>query len=302
MEVSAASAPAAPCPRCGGASEHAFDAFDRNRGVSDERFAYRRCTVCRVLWLRDPPADLAAYYPSDYHAFLEPGELAVAAAAEAPRLELITRSVAKGRLVEIGPSQGVFSSTARQAGFDVTTLEMDAHCCEHLREVVGVRAIHTASPQEVLPTLTPSRALVMWHVIEHLPDPWSVLAAIADNLEPGGVLAVGTPNPEGLQARLFRARWVHVDAPRHLTLIPLPALRDEAKKLGLGLVTATTSDSVGLDLNRMGWERSVLNPPALRAKVRFVHTIGGALTAAAAPVERRGLRGAAYTALFRKAA
>jgi 2-polyprenyl-3-methyl-5-hydroxy-6-metoxy-1,4-benzoquinol methylase len=288
------------CPRCGGASAHAHDAVDRNRCVGNERFEYRRCTACGVLWLLNPPEELSAYYPDDYHEFLRGEALAAAAAEEAPRLGLITRHVSGGRLVEIGPSQGVFAYAAKQAGFDVVGLEMDAACCRHLETKVGITAVNTADPAEALRGLPPSRATVMWHVIEHLENTWEVVRAIADNLEPGGVLALATPNPDSLQFRLFRSRWVHLDAPRHVTLIPLAALDDETAKLGLRRVSVTTTDPIGLQLNRMGWQRSPLQPPALRPSPRFAYTLGTVLTPALRRWEERGMNGATYTAVFQK--
>jgi 2-polyprenyl-3-methyl-5-hydroxy-6-metoxy-1,4-benzoquinol methylase len=289
------------CRRCGASATSAvLHAVDRNRAAGDRSFEYARCDACGVTWLPDVPEDLAAYYPDDYHASLAPADLAAAIKGEAPRLELITRHVSPGRMLEIGPSQGVFAAAARAAGFDVVTLEMDADCCEYLEREVGVRAIQTPAPERVIPTLEPSRAAVMWHVIEHVPEPWAILRAIALNLEPGGVLALATPNPKSLQSRLLGARWVHLDAPRHLTLIPLPALRDEAASLGLELVSATTSDPTGLMLNRLGWERSFLRAPAMRPNPRLAHTIGRICKAALGEWEQRGLRGAAYTTVFRK--
>lgn len=303
MSVAAPPSPSAAvlaCPRCGGASAHAHDAVDRNRCVSDERFEYRRCTACGVLWLINPPAELERYYPDDYHEFLHGEALRAAAAEETTRLGLVTRHVSGGRLVEIGPSQGVFAYAAKQAGFDVVGLEMDAACCRHLEAEVGITAIETADPADALRGLPASRAIVMWHVIEHLEHAWAVVRAIADNLEPGGVLALATPNPEALQFRLFRSRWVHLDAPRHVTLIPLAALDDEAAKLGLRRVSVTTTDPIGLQLNRMGWQRSPLQAPTLRPSPRFAYTLGTVLTPALRPWEERGLNGSTYTAVFKK--
>jgi 2-polyprenyl-3-methyl-5-hydroxy-6-metoxy-1,4-benzoquinol methylase len=288
------------CPRCGGASEHALEAVDRNRCVSDEVFEYRRCLSCGVLWLLDPPEDLGRYYPGDYHSFLRGAELAAAADAEAPRLGLVTRHVTGGRLVEAGPSQGVFSFAAKRAGFEVTGLELDPACCEHLEHEVGITAINTATPSAALGELPPSRAIVLWHVIEHLEDAWPFVRAAAENLEPGGVLALATPNPDSLQFGIMGARWVHLDAPRHVTLIPLPALTAEAEALGLRRVEATTVDPVGRSLNQMGWQHSFTQPPVLRENPRFSYTVGRMLTPALRPVEERNLRGAAYTAVFQK--
>lgn len=279
---------------------HGHYAKDRNRVVSGERFEYRRCAACAVLWLLDVPGDLQRYYPPDYHELLCGRDLTVAAAAEKPRIDLIERWVLAGQMVEVGPSQGVFASAARKAGFDVVGLEMDAACCRHLEQVVGVRAVNTSAPAAALREMEPSRAVVMWHVVEHLPDPWAMLRTIADNLEPGGILALATPNPDSLQARVFGSRWVHLDAPRHLTLIPVSALEAEAATLGLELVEATTLDPVGVSLNRLGWERSILRPPALGAAPSLAHTAGKLLTALMRRWEEVDLRGAAYTAVFRK--
>ena len=287
------------CPRCGAAASFALRAFDRNRTVSEARFDYWRCSACAVLWLPAVPDDLAAYYPPDYHSSIAPGDLEDAIAAEQPRIDLITRHVEPGQMVEIGPSQGIFALAATRAGFDLVAMEMDAACCRQL-ESLGLRAINTAAPQDELPALEPSRAVVLWHVIEHLPDPWTVLRAITANLEPGGVLALATPNPDAFQFRVFGARWVHLDAPRHLTLIPLAALHDEAQRLGLRLVSATASDTIGLLLNRLGWERSFLRPPALRPDPRLAYTIGGVFQRTLGAWEARGLRGAGYTALLVK--
>ncbi len=264
-----------------------------------ERFDYWRCHACAVLWLPDVPEDLAAYYPPDYHPSIAPGDLESAIAAEQPRIDLITRHVEPGQMVEIGPSQGIFTLAATRAGFHLAAMEMDADCCRHL-EGLGLRVINTAAPQDELPALEPSRAAVLWHVIEHLPDPWAVLHAIAANLEPGGVLALATPNPNAFQFRLFGTRWVHLDAPRHLTLIPLAALCHEVEQLGLRLMSATASDPIGLLLNRLGWERSFLRPPALRHDPRFVYTIGQVFLRTIGGWEARGLRGTSYTAVFMK--
>ena len=292
------------CPRCGGPASHAFSATDRNRATTDETFSYQRCDVCGVIWNPSPPADLERYYSSNYHGeFPGLAELGAAADSERQRLWFLTQGVAPGRMAEIGPSHGVFAFAARRAGWDVTALEMDADCCRHLSEVVGVTAVNTADPVSVLGTLPPSRAIAMWHVIEHVPDPWDVLRAVAENLEPGGVLGVATPNPDSLQARVFGARWVHLDAPRHLTLIPFDALVSEARSAGLELQAAVTNDELGTIIGRNGWSRSVSPPPALLLPgPRVEDIVGGVVQRVLAPVERRGLRGAAYTAVFRKAA
>jgi hypothetical protein len=288
------------CPLCGGATDRAFVVGDRNRGVDERRFEYRRCGACATISLANVPEDLGRYYPQDYHALPSPAALESAVAAEEPKLALMRPWARDGALVEIGAGFGVFARAAQNAGFEVTAIEMDARSCAHLEEVVGVRAIRSEAPEQVLGELAPARAIVLWHVLEHLPRPWEVLERAASTLEPGGVLALATPNPQSLQFRLLGGRWAHVDAPRHLFLIPFPALRERAAALGLDVVAVTTSDPAGRHWNWFGWEYAARRHPARHPSTRSSQALAHALALALAPIERHGMNGTAYTAVLVK--
>jgi SAM-dependent methyltransferase len=60
-------------------------------------------------------------------------------------------------------------------------------------------------------------AVVLWHVLEHMPDPAAALEHVRSWLAPGGVLLVGVPNLDSLQGRLAGPKWFHLDLPRHRT-------------------------------------------------------------------------------------
>jgi SAM-dependent methyltransferase len=287
------------CPLCGGSAQAAFRVSDRNRGiVSAAPFEYDRCTVCGSYFLVDPPADLARFYPPDYHQPPDGELLERQAREEQPKLDLVQAVSAGGELLEIGPGMGMFARAAVLAGYGVTTVEMDPDCCAYLETVVGARAICSDDPAAGIAGLGFFDAIAMWHVIEHLARPWAVLEAAAGKLAPGGVLAVATPNPDAFQFRVLGARWAHVDAPRHLQLISEPALRRKAGELGLVHVRSTTTDPAGRHWNRFGWDYAVRRHPARHPSTYATQSVARALTAAARPFEGRGLAGAAYTAVF----
>lgn len=288
------------CALCGGATAHAITAWDRNREVDLRRFSYRRCQACGTVQLADVPGDLGRYYPRDYHGVPAAQELRERAELEAHKVDLLTAAVAPGRLVEIGPSFGAFAFAAKASGFDLTGIEMDPRCCDYLRDEVGVQAIESAAPEEVLPTLPPSRAIAMWHVLEHLPYPVAVLQRAAENLEPGGVLAIAVPNPQSVQFRVLRARWAHLDAPRHLFLIPLDALLGQARACGLEPVAVVTDDPFGRHCNRFGWEYALRRRPSTGPSGPLVRRASQVMEKGLAPVERSGRNGAAYTVLLRR--
>jgi SAM-dependent methyltransferase len=286
------------CPLCGGRSAHAFSTTDRNRSLTDEVFGYRRCERCGVIFLDNVPGDLGAFYPTEYYTPAE--ELDRAADAEEFKLDMIRAHVAAGRLVEIGPGAGAFAYAARRAGFEVTAVEMDEGACEHLRNVVKVEAVQSDTPGDVLDRLPASRAVALWHVLEHVPDPWRCLESVARNLEPGGVAAVAVPNADSMQLRLMGGRWPHIDAPRHLYLYPPALLIERMRGHGLELVELTATDPGGRRCDLFGWQQVWVRPGGPKARTAFALAFGGGAYAVMSPIERRGLRGSTFTAIFRK--
>jgi 2-polyprenyl-3-methyl-5-hydroxy-6-metoxy-1,4-benzoquinol methylase len=288
------------CPFCGEESADELIAEDRNRALSDERFPYRRCQQCRTIFIEQIPTDLGRYYPEDAYAIPTGRQRELAVAAERWRVELLRRFVEPGRLVEVGPGFGLFANAAVEAGFKVSVIDMDAHVTERLGSRPGITAITSDKPAEVLRGLPPSQVIALWHTIEHLPDPAGMLASAAENLEPGGLLALAAPNPSSLQFRLLGARWLHLDAPRHLRLIPARALLERARQLGLRQLAMTTSDPTGLQCNRSGWQWAGRPPLAQHRPSRAWTLFTGVLNRALRPIERRGCNGSTYTVVFEK--
>lgn len=286
------------CPVCGGDSRHAFDARDRNREVTPERFPYFRCSACRTLFLADIPADLGRHYDAGYYdPGLDDGQPSWAGGEQRPpvlaaahRIALIKQHVAAGQLIEVGSGNGAFAVTARDAGFAVTAIEMDEGCCRYLDGQDGITAICSDRPLDELAGLQRADVVAMWHVLEHLGDPAAVIRRAAELLTPGGLLAIAVPNTDSLQFRLLGSRWAHVDAPRHLCLIPPRTLTRLGDEAGLRCVAITTNDPDGYECNLFGWARALQRrhteviPPAI-AKAAL------AICVAAAPLERTGNRG-----------
>jgi 2-polyprenyl-3-methyl-5-hydroxy-6-metoxy-1,4-benzoquinol methylase len=293
------------CPLCGAASPYAFTARDRNRETTSERFTYNRCIACATIFMADAPADLSRYYLDDYHGFKPDGapEWTTNPAlleVEAFRVRLLRRHVEPGSLIDVGAGPGGFAAAARDEGFEVTAIEMDERCCDYMESRIGVRAIRSDQPIERLKLLPGARVISMWHVLEHLRDPAGMLVTAAECLQPGGVLAVGVPNPDSMQFRLLGANWAHLDAPRHLSLIPAAAIATHLETLGLRQLEALTADPFGRICNLYGWSQAVRHRPARRDPSPSVIKLARAIRAALAPIEDRRQRGAALTLLFGK--
>jgi 2-polyprenyl-3-methyl-5-hydroxy-6-metoxy-1,4-benzoquinol methylase len=290
-----------PCPLCSQSSGVCFRSKDFNRKLSKEVFNYFRCPECRLIFLSPVPANLAKYYPETYYDLpTSCAELNRIFAPQRYKLEIVTGFVSRGRLLEIGPAIGGFSYLAKQAGFEVEAIEMDERCCRFLNDVIGIRAIHSANECEALQQVEPCDVIALWHVIEHLSDPAETLEDVTKKLLPGGILVIAAPNPDAFQFHVLRQYWPHVDAPRHLMLIPAPVIIKKMESLGLKTVLVTTTDKGSLGWNIFGWDFFFGNMSSLPLIHQVLRICGKIVGTVLSPLERREGKGSAYTLVFLK--
>jgi 2-polyprenyl-3-methyl-5-hydroxy-6-metoxy-1,4-benzoquinol methylase len=295
--------PGRTCPSCTQTDAPlAFRARDYNRRVTDETFDYYRCPTCGLIFLSPIPSDIGRYYPRDYYAIPQSrGELrAKAQKWQQWKLKLVQKFKTGGRLLEIGPAYGLFASLAQDAGFDVSVIEMDSDCCAFLRNVVGINVVQNPDTVAAVENLPLFDVIAIWQVIEHLAQPWKVVEAAAHRLAPGGVLIMDTPNPGAFQFGVLGKYWTHLDAPRHVVLIPAALLVDRAKAAGLSLISLSAADASANGFNGFGWGETFQNVIGENALGRAVNFLGRALAKLLIPIERTGFRGSTYTTVFQR--
>jgi len=290
------------CPKCGHDSLLFFMTRDYNRRITTDTFEFYRCDKCGFIFLAPVPADLGRFYPSEYYEL--PHSLtdltARAEKLQQSKLDVLTRFANGGSLLEIGPAYGLFAHLAKRAGFNVTGVEMDSRCCGFLRDTVGINVVEGSNTAQILSSLPMFDVIVMWQVIEHLTDCWQVLAMAAEHLAPGGILIVDTVNPDSLQFKVLRGRWTHVDAPRHVCLIPVHLLVEFAGQHGLQTVELSANGKIAQGYNSFGWAYSFKGFLAKETAGRIAHFAGRIIAKLLSPLERTGWRGSTYTAVFRK--
>ncbi len=134
--------------------------------------------------------------------------------------QTIHRAAPPGPVLDVGSGDGALLDALAARGRSAIGLERHAERPDveqrELSEVEGEWA-----------------AVVFWHSLEHLRDPAGDLERAARLLAPSGMLFLGVPNFESLQARVFGERWLALDLPRHLVHIPAAALLARLAALGL---------------------------------------------------------------------
>jgi SAM-dependent methyltransferase len=120
-----------------------------------------------------------------------------------------------GRLLDIGCNIGLFLNEARAAGFDTTGVELNSECAEYARTNFELRVysdyINNISFEEGF-----FDVVTMYDVLEHIPDPQSILNDIRSILKPDGLLVIQSPNLDSLMAGISRSSWSWLCPPDHL--------------------------------------------------------------------------------------
>ena len=142
----------------------------------------------------------------------------------------------RGKLFEIGSFFGIFLNRIRADGWDVTGLEPDRGIAEYARATYGLNVVGGLLPNPALPDRA-FDAVVMLHVIEHMPDPAENLREIHRILKPGGVLVVETPRFDSLMFKLLGRRERSIsNCNGHIYFFTVPLLRQLLEKCGFEVI------------------------------------------------------------------
>lgn len=243
------------CHACGAALHRELaDVLDPQ---TREHFALWRCPTCGLGHTHPQPVDIARYYGATYHGGRH-GPTGPLALRRRLRFLRSSAGAAQGRqLVDVGCGDGAFLVAARDAGWQVAGTELNTGLARQ-------RGLRVEAELRELKELAPFDTVTLWHSLEHMPDPRSLLEDVAQMTVPGGVLLVAVPNAGGAQARLFREHWLHVDAPRHLYHFTETSLRLMLQTSGFTTVRTWPGEA---EYDLAGWSQSALNVVAREPNV-----------------------------------
>ncbi len=227
--------PARPaCPACGDLG------IGPSRAVPDHEYGiaylatYVECGGCGSLRQDPMPsgADLAAFYPPDYHA--RTGQGLLGRLRHQARFRRLAPLVGAGPVLDYGCGNGDFLRyvARRRPGPEYYGFEIGEK-----REVTvldgGAVTVVRGDIDDVCSIVPPCHLITMNHVVEHLPDPLAVMAELAAKLAPGGVLEGQTPAAGSLEHRVFKGAWSGYHAPRHTVVFSAAGLAVLLAKAGL---------------------------------------------------------------------
>jgi len=151
-----------------------------------------------------------------------------------------------GRLLDVGCGNGDFLLRAKSLGWMVEGVDFDPAAVARARE--GGLQVYLGTLHDQRLASDSYDAIVMSHVIEHVPEPLQLLRECHRILKPRGRLVALTPNIESVAHRRFRENWFYFDTPRHLQIFNASGLGRLAHEAGFAS-TEMTSGCHGASFN-----------------------------------------------------
>jgi 2-polyprenyl-3-methyl-5-hydroxy-6-metoxy-1,4-benzoquinol methylase len=135
----------------------------------------------------------------------------------------IDRVTLRGRVLDVGAGQGQNVEYLVRHGFETVGLEpnpLAANVCKEKGLPVLCGTLDSVALEaETFDTV------ILSQVVEHLVDPVQSLNLVNRLLRPAGTVIIFTPNPSGVQAKLFGPNWAHWHVPYHVHLYGASQLR-----------------------------------------------------------------------------
>jgi len=213
------------CPMCGVYlvnPKHQLP--DRLYHTTEEMFTVIECRGCGLMRLDPRPkdADMPKYYPDRYWAY---GATRHGPAGFYRRFVLRdhARFVKKAlksvdapsvAILDVGCGAGDLLASLRKQGHSAIGMDVSHSALRSAKEldVPGVHGSYRQAPfQDQI-----FDVVMMFHVLEHIPDPDAAIAGARKLLKPNGRLLIQVPNADCMQYTILGRKWMGLDVPRHL--------------------------------------------------------------------------------------
>jgi SAM-dependent methyltransferase len=148
-------------------------------------------------------------------------------------VDFIRRYRDGGKLLELGCAYGFFLMEAARY-FDVAGIELSAPTADHGRRA-GLNVLQGVADAANLRRIGQVDVIVLFDVVEHLPQPRETLALCCQHLNPGGIVVITTGDFGSTVARSAGARWRLMTPPQHLWFFTQESMRRLSAGLGLAM-------------------------------------------------------------------
>ena len=232
------------CPECNSSGVSLqFKSPDRIFNISGD-FSLYYCKVCALsfIWPQPSPQVLTRHYPENYEVYSDftstpPNNRKLRGFIfrktlgfffnYGPRhfwqfifLPYVYRVahypsfIKHGNVLDVGCGNGRLLADLERLGWQGQGIDMSEQAVA-IAKKHGLNVQVGTLPNKSLPSGV-FDAVILHHVLEHLPEPKVILGELYRLLKPGGQLIITVPNTRSLMANIFGSNWFSHEIPRHI--------------------------------------------------------------------------------------
>lgn len=177
--------------------------------------------------------------------------------------------IKRGRLLDVGCGGGFFLKSMEDTYSEVIGVEISTSHAEFAQKTMMLDVLNgtiqtVKFPEDYFDTIT------LWDVIEHVVDPHATLNEARRILKKGGLIAVSTPNVNGITASLIKETWLYYTPPQHLYFFNPKALSTLFKESGFIIKRIRTRNIYFNNIIQSFKYRRRLTPGAQRTSIANV--------------------------------
>ncbi|MHB9053010.1 MAG: class I SAM-dependent methyltransferase [Thermoleophilia bacterium] len=271
----------AACPICGEQDFSPVLTAESMDHLASMPFTVVSCNSCGLMMTNPrPTADaIGEFYESGFY---EQGESLIKRSLINPvmkgfhelRLRQVTQRMTGGKILDVGCGKGKFLQVAARHGWEAWGIEPSHRSLSFVQDKSGMKIIGGRFEDADLPDGY-FDVVTMWHTLEHFYHPDDTLKKVRRKLRDGGLLVVRVPNGASWDFSMGRAKWFHLDVPRHLYHFSPDSLRKLIGQAGFRVVSISTSS---LEDNPIGTLQTVMAAVGFRSGSVFSLIKGGSGT------------------------
>lgn len=246
MHAQPQSSPApAFCKACRAPLHNPLQAIGRKNG-----FDLLRCVDCGTVTVDPFPTaeQLTAFYQSYQGTVDYPSKKEQKIRRAKKRVQRLMRYTHGKKLLDVGCNYGFTVKAALNLGLDAHGIDIDSTAVTASKKMFGEPLFTSIAVQNYAAAGNKADMIYTSEVIEHVPDPDGFVRALADILNPGGVLYLTTPDGGHWSLPRDFTQWPACTPPEHITYFTRKGLRHLLEKHGLTLEKFLFSWKPGIQL------------------------------------------------------
>lgn len=147
------------------------------------------------------------------------------------RIKIIQKYLKSGKMLDFGAGLGFFAEYAKECGFDPVCCDISSSACEYIEKKVGIKA-YCADQSYLEKQEEQFDVITSFYVLEHIKDFKKLLFLFSSHLRKNGVLALATPNGNGISIKKRWNEYKEKHPADHFFIFSPPILINELKRFG----------------------------------------------------------------------